>query len=81
MFFQKHTYVFSKTYLCFFRNIPMIFQKRACDFSETPYALRYALCIREVQWGSCHGASPLSEIRGRFYDCVALNPDIRNVSI
>ena len=35
MFFQKHTYVFSKTYLCFFRNIPMIFQKHTYVFSKT----------------------------------------------
>ena len=35
MFFQKHTYVFSETYLCFFKNTPMFFQKHTYDFSET----------------------------------------------
>ena len=35
MIFQKHTYDFPKTYLCFFRNIPMFFQKHTYVFSKT----------------------------------------------
>ena len=34
MFFQKHTYVFSETHVCFFRNIPMIFRRDRGVFSR-----------------------------------------------
>ena len=40
MFFQKHTYVFSKTHLCFFKNIPMIFQALpACVLTRSDSAI------------------------------------------
>ena len=50
MFFQKHTYVFSETYLCFFRDITMFFQRHNCAFSETPVTPREKpVCKRQLR--------------------------------
>ena len=72
MIFQKHTYVFPKTYLCFFKNIPMFFQKHTCVFSEKPCALRYALCLRQMRQLSPHGAMSLSPAKMPSPPCIVL---------
>ena len=43
MFFRKHTYVFSETKVCFFR------ETGAC-FPGASYVFPYALCIRLLPW-------------------------------
>ena len=57
MFFEKHTYVFLKTKVCFFRNIPMFFRPHR----EAPAT---ALWDRHFVSAFSHKKSPDTHVPG-----------------